>query len=742
MSYDYELQDGYLDQLSGEKISFHREDEPWKVGFKPKNPGSVFKLPEAILNLATSVDFGAGGGLTQQSSGICGEYAVLFFPPISEGSSVDLWSEDWSAFLSQIEELHNAMPPYLGVFVGWEPIVIDSPEFKAPEGIFNYFSSSQPTFKGSTFKVAPRVFGDVVMSITTSWPPGSGDYLSISYPWDPFDECPNVEYIEFQGTLGEYCEKIYGSYLTYKDEDGYERVEAYPDGGRPKIIANAIQLGSFELDSGSSFPMWDCSQLEICISPVFANEVVLPTRSGTVSLPIGPDIRSATNLKYYFNGIKSIVRGYPDGELRARQPCPLVFGLKLLGIDLPEGAPALQYVEDTHMLWRHQMSVGEERFVGITATPQVVKDYFNFSLGSALSSFYGSDTERLLMPETELPVATHVNRYGEVQVEEEYVGLEMNRGYYYVEIVGSGGATGFKIPKLVAPNLKVLNGWLNNTLSFARSGGLSFSFPGGPTISVDVKYYIPAPPNHKMALLNGYKYTCSYLSGNAIPYTSNKPPSTVNLVFSVPGDYEEDTYPIVVLNAKDFSLIHSDELDLFIKHFSEEAYQALWKLTSTDTPVSLDFEIALCKGGVVIEPVDTSAYTHVSNWQDGFFYKAQIDPTTIDNIIIPVGGSTKVDGAYRHALDIATPLRSSVKYIDHRSLPEPIVEDGLGTYQPNFTIVYGAGVEEDLTEKFKFKLEEIDIPVFKLTNRNNQVYDTWTNFFSYLIYGDIAGFKN
>lgn len=742
MAFDYHLHDGYRDQQSLESISYHESPEPWAVKITPKDVGSEFAIPQSFVNYLDSVDYGTPDGLHRgnpPASGTSGETVILYFKPVVFID--EFYGSDWSDILSQIKVLHNAFPPGLGIMAPDTEVLIDSVDFEAPEGIFNCNGYRSPIFPGSTFKVAPRVYGDEALRSTLRWPPQAEDWMSSR--WDPFLDCPNVETIEYQGDLGNNCQSIYGSNLVYKDSDGYERVDAYPGGGKPQVIIDAIgPLERFEMDSGSRFPDWDVENLEFCIRPVMAEAVVLPTRSAAISIPIGPDVRneSAPKLKHYTNGILSVVRGI-DPDTGDDQDCPLVFGLKLLGIDLSDSTVRCV---NAHMLYRHQMSFGDSRQIGVRATPTIVKTMFNFSLGSALETFYGNPDEVLLMPRAPL-AAEYINRWGEVDVEEIYASTGRSKPYYWVTIYPNNTMGGLEFPRIESPNLKWLDGYMENTLSYGRTGYVDFEVTSGLSYDGTVKHKVPAPPNHAgLSIRNYRRYMAAYTSGSGPTYPTITPAQTAQLVYGPVSEFSDSITPVAVLNV-DGSWFEGDspEAVYFRELINEESYQALNDVVSGRIQREATYSVNISYDGFELETFDTSDLEYVFNWEEGVFWQAQIDPRTIDNILTPIRQDQLrgVDGAYRGALNVATPLSASVRYIDQRDTNEPSQEMGGGTFTPNYTLILGFGVPDDLGDMYTYEIDRIDIPDFQLTDQEGSVYGAWEGVFSGLIWGDIDGFK-
>lgn len=730
---DFTLYDGYKDQLSGESISYHYDVEPWRVRIEPKVKNTTFAIPSSIRSVLTAVDYGTAEGIirgTIPSSRACGELIQLYFNPLHGDTAV--FNVEWSTFLSSIKVLHDAFPPYLN-HGGWnDPITIDSPDFEAPNGIFNG-AADDPYFDGSTFKTAPRVYGEIAMKAFIHWPPAS-DF----WKWEPFIDCPNVTKIAYQGDLSEKCEAIYRSNFVYVDEEGFERVDAYPSGAKPRIIDRAIgPLKRFELDSGSKFPIWDCSELEICHNPVVAEEVVLPTRSTQISLPVGPDVRSSTKLKSYINGIEKIVRGWEDEVTYTYQECPLVFGLKILGIDLPD---TVERAANCFEIYRHQKQYGDI-FVGIQATPSIVSSAFNFSLGSALYSFYNDQDEDLLLPKTGKNLV-YTNHYGSVAVEEEYSSNGFSKPFYFIKLYPDGSLDGLQIPKIKSEKLRIVDGYLEWTFAHGRTGQLDFTVPGGASYSGDVKYTLPALPEiPDLVALRPYYYTCAYTSGKSETYTNSTPAAGVHLAYGTVQEYNEPD-PGVVLNVDgSFFEGSSDEAWYLSREISPASYQKLWEVASGQTTEDKDYEVSLSRNGFIIETFNSSGLQLTVDWQTGLFYQAEVDPTTIPNVLIPLHPSTKVDGAYRYALDVKTPLYSSVKYYDQLSLNEPLKKYEGQDYVPTFTLIASYGVDEEMAQQYTYRLEDLQIQPFTLGDNSSTVFDSWSNVFSYLIYGDLEAFK-
>jgi hypothetical protein len=730
----YNLQDGYKDQQTAESISFHSQPEPAAVRITPKNIGSTFTIPDDFFDqgLISAIDYGTEEGFFQGESsprsGTAGDIVAIYFnqsiTPADEGGGQYGFNPNEEAsgeLLSQVLVLHDPLPMVIS-----GTVVIDSPDFEAPNGLQDGLGYVE--FYGSTFKKGPRIYSDFAMVQTRQWPIG---------PVAPFNGCDSMTTIVNQGTLGPQCRLITNSDFVYENEEGFRIPDAYPDGGRPVKIIEAIPIGEFHMDSGGKFPIWDVTDLEDCQKPVLASNVHLPTRSSPVSIPVGVDVRSATRLKRYINGIVNVTRGIDYDHGGDKQEVGLFYGLKILGIELPD---SVRRVVNSMRIYRHQKLAEDGNYYGLRATVNSVKTDFNFNLGEALEDYYSNPDELLLMPHTPEQVV-YMNDWGSVYVESEYESL-FSRPYYWITLKPNGVLTGMEFPEVHAPNLKFLDGWLVNTFSYGRTGPVEYTIPSGIHYSGTVKHSVPAPPHHEgINIRNHRKNMASRISGTGFPYSTYSPPSTVQLAFGRAEEFNSGVTPALALNIDgSFFTEESDARNDLRDSITADNFQILQDLASGEYSRTATYTVSNSVDGFEIEEFDTSGIHFAWDWEVGVFDQAQMDPTTVPHILTPIDKS-KVDGAYNYALNLATPINNTVRYIDEKFLQEPQKSTLNGNWQPTYTMILGYGAPASVGEAYTYKLEDIDIPNFILTDAENEVYNTWTGLFSYLIYGDIQGFK-
>lgn len=280
--------EGRSNILSGSKEPIYNIENPGesskRVRIKMKEGVTSFYNP---FNSWTSyIDVGlqdAPGDISLENQP-CGEYITLVLYPNSRVGGFN------SAFFSQIEILYDPLPYFVFLTSQGDSsgnVKIESPNFEAPDGITDN-EKLIPTFSGSTFKKAPRIYSDDAMSRMTKFPPR--DFVSESRldAYTPFAGCPNVEEIEYQGDLSAEVTKIL-TRCNFEQLDRYGRsktdawpkisgefngnIFGYVSASYPTMSDCPILFESFGPDCKNIYKPWDC-------------EALLIDYSGSYSLPL------------------------------------------------------------------------------------------------------------------------------------------------------------------------------------------------------------------------------------------------------------------------------------------------------------------------------------------------------------------------------------------------------------------------------------------------------------------------
>lgn len=354
----YEIEAGLIDFTSGvafdmpsmvEQRDFidSTYDELYSRVYRVKMKQGVSSISFAGgSDLVWAFDDGLGDGLVKYvddripESVPVGEYAVIFFTTRGRGDDYRRFSINLSEFFSQFEIVYDPLPVFIntsntGDSLDRGPIIIDSENFSAPNGLFTEVDQSRWSwfqyihFEGSTFKTAPKIFSE--LESVELFP---GELLSSYRPWSPFAGCDSVEFIEYQGDF-KNIQILEGVDFTYQDEDGYDMFDAYPSGGSPVKIENYLTSHGNPVRLSSTFPQFDASELQYISGHMDLKNAVVDSQP---QLPFGGiDFSNAKNLEYLKLPVLDIDVLTPTNE-------SIQFTWGSLGITLPQDG-RLKYVE-------------------------------------------------------------------------------------------------------------------------------------------------------------------------------------------------------------------------------------------------------------------------------------------------------------------------------------------------------------------------------------------------------------
>ena len=260
-------------------------------------------------------------------------------------------AHELSFLLSQVKTQVHPLPHWLSTrnFASQDsaPIVIQSEDYICSDGFTANYSFT-PNFWGSTFKTGPRIWQSLEEFQTFP-------NVMTANTYSPFKNCENITYIEFQGSFSYRLEALYRADFWYKDEDGGIHLDAYPDGGNPKLIYRYINLETIEESvyyESFDYPLIGTKRLEHCVEPLVVNELIIGQTSDwgyfgskRERLHVIPDLSQCRTLTYYKEGIKSInVRFLSQEETLWPEtpgayifnPPNLMLNSGVIGIQLPE----------------------------------------------------------------------------------------------------------------------------------------------------------------------------------------------------------------------------------------------------------------------------------------------------------------------------------------------------------------------------------------------------------------------
>ena len=316
-----------------------------------------------------------------------------------------------SRFFSQIDTLYDPIPDIYIPQSG--NIIIDSLEFKAPNGIFSNNYSRSYTFNGSTFKVAPRIYSEYAMSKMTNFPPVNSVDENRENAYWPFKDCPNVESIEYQGDLDANVTKIL-TRCNFEILDRYGRSDTsawpkvvgefngnifgYVSASYPTLSNTTRLFDSFGKDCKYIYKPWDVEQLLI-------------DYSGTYNLPIwGFSFENCENMeRLIFQDTQFALDIDLDGDYvresiengadikEENENLNIQFSFSSLGIQAPKSC---RKVENLHNIfsvffipWRENSSTRGEDIKMNHVTPSFLKNTI-YSWGDSLESLWAGNFEK------------------------------------------------------------------------------------------------------------------------------------------------------------------------------------------------------------------------------------------------------------------------------------------------------------------------------------------------------------
>ena len=345
----------------------------------------------------TGVCYGLENTVSTSLSGDCGEYVTVlsstddFQPTFSRDDLV-------SSFLSNIDTLIDPLPECFRLTDTAE-IAIKNPDFKAPKGIFDN-ADSMPTFKGSTFKVAPRIFSEAAMKEIMIFPPRYDSSRRDNEIYAPFKDCKNLERIENQGEFSDRLVYLGPCDFTLYDKDGFGDLSGYPTGGAPAQVNSYVNAKKVHL--GTTFPVYDPKNLKVCIHHINIDEVVIDAQ-GTVNLPFG-------GVDFKGLDMDTLIIREPvfkvDLPLQQESDRNMIWTWGSLGISAPRSCRILH---NLHMIW---MNVSFEHGRTPVATPRSLKTRFLYDWGSNLEkTIKNTDLLPGLMPKTPTGLVEVENYY-------------------------------------------------------------------------------------------------------------------------------------------------------------------------------------------------------------------------------------------------------------------------------------------------------------------------------------------
>lgn len=646
--------DGIKDFVTQQNFSLEDGQPSEPVVFRAKLKAGVSTLTlTGWANIIWAVDRGLGSGVERNStSGLpCGEFVTIFFWPNT--SSIRATFQPGSAttaptntnnFLSQFETIFDPLPEWVKTP---NNVRIDSPDFTAPNGIFDN-GDVIPDFTTSTFKNGPKIYSERVMKELQQFPPGRPGLAVNPGVYAPFKNCPNIETISNQGTFGENLEVLYSCDFTVYDEDGFGNLSAYPSGGSPTTIWSFVQASKIRFSQ--SFPKFDTSRLVFCRNPFVINEIVIDTMGGP-QLPFGGlDFSQAPPMELLTmdSNIKFTV------NLPFQDEDSFTFSWGTLGITAPTSCKELTNI---HKIFQNITSVGVETPI---LTPDVLKQKYHFSWGQALENFLQDSpplTEDLmpLVPDN-LEVITG---FYEKQILQELRLDHTTTGFWASRVTLDGSPHNFT-PQRIPEGVKIVHAYCAGLFAHQE---------------VDTNIFIPSLPSSVEYARDAYKMTFFSTCGPLVTYPAGETEPIFLLAWSESSNNSGSSPVNLVANPTD-SLNNRmtqkwlDKGAITVSRYNGNNHSLIENLTITNF-AELFLLVNETSSQQVGDRTITSSITLEKNlsldllfsgsFQEDCFAKSTINPEVID-AFIPFE-SEKEWSSYRRALQ----LRNQVFYDSARS---------------------------------------------------------------------------
>lgn len=734
----FEMLEGLIDLKTNIKYSTnnnHREDTSTKVIYTMKPGITTFK--HASLGNPSSViaiDLGLGGELITTdlyNTYQCGEEVTVFY---STDETIDITTK-LGTMLSNVDKMEGSLP--IVSYLSTENIKILNENFINIGGIFEYIqisgSSDFLTFSGSTFKTAPRIIQrlDEYFSFPS---------IEEKSRWEPFKGCPNIERIEYQGDFGDKLEFIGPVNFTYKDANGIEKIDAYPQGGNPRIIDNYIDIETYTLGASGKFPVIGTELLTFAINPVNIKYIDPTYSQGETSEVIGININNSPNLKIISLELPKLLI----------EDTPYMFGAKAFGYDF--NTPNLEEIRGN--LFGIENSIEEriiegERIIGYPIfTPQWISTHINSSWGTALKKLFDDD-EPLLAP--------NINS-NQIKVISNYYSRNTkgNKGPFFVPT--ANGLTGFTIPPL-PETTEIIDGYCENLYEgsfFCTDFPIEFNgsivnathhatIPPLPeSIKVSRNYLYETFKNafgegeiieigesdkRNLTAFYGTQMVDRFYEGQTLFGIINCTPSNplLNKIWSTEDNHRINLVEPFTLNAP----VSPEDAELDMQLLIEKVFGSTENRPTELRNYTINEGITLTPNGSL------PLMEYAINWQTRTWYGSTVNPTIISTLQ-PLNSFVKSENAYSEVLvlDYLNP-QGAVRRL---TLSTGYNDDDTQNYRNIVLIGTDASVPiltDDIKNELSYDINDVITPPnFFIQNEDSQIYDSLFNAFNFLFYGD------
>ena len=742
---EHTIYDGMVDWLTGQSFSLEKETnlEPYRFPVKMKEGVRTLVIPSQIQGIVWAVDRGLGNGVERgNESGLaCGEYVSFYMYPGNNSfrSPAYISYASYSIFLSQFEIIYTHFPEYVSVPSGsGSTVKIDSINFQAPQGIWDRVDSENINFDDSTFKVAPKIFSEQSMKEREYFPSRTRSLGSSVYA--PFKNCPNIEKIEYQGDF-ENIVAIGACDFTYQDENGFDKLDAYPQGGSPVFINNYIKAKKIRFSE--KFPKFDGSRLEISDYHFSAEKIVIDS-AGAPELPFGGVSFKGANMKRLQLPVLNFEIDLP---LQTPEELNFVFGWGNLGVEAPA---SVRMCHNLHMLYQNSTTQRAELKI---ATPRALKEDILFSWGQALEQVLPElDLTDDLMPKVSENMIRVEGYYRKVLIGHEDEVFESGKfGSFRGRMMLDGELKNYQIQRLPDTVENVF--------------GYGMNLYSDQEVSTDI--FVPALPAGVIYTRDCYRRMFYNTVGPEVSIGSQDSKTSTMLLWSL-----SDRSSVKQINM-DFNL-QGEESGKFWEMWSKAvsirvmrkygsyvssiptsegrvetvwdtqlgdsvSYEQFWNLMNEiDSPHALALKI---RSNIVLEQQNFTSMQYAGDWQKECFFAAAVDPSEIDCLLrLPEG---KEWNAYAGALNITTGIffrKSNYGYFGTLTIGEDIT-DLYGKYDLDFILLRAnENFDEDDFAEYMININDVIMNGSPRTESSTVIAPYLNATSEKTIQGDRAGF--
>ena len=690
--------------------------------------------------------------------------------------------------LSQTNSMLDPLPNWLTIPVTStaRTIVIDSEDFSAPNG-FTENLDFLPIFNGSTFTNGPRIWS--TLEYFSTFP--SKDETIATYGYAPFGtpgvDCPNLIHIENQGQFSDRLNAVYRFDVWYKDEDGILHLDAYPTGtnSNPQVINSYIWLadsnvGPVHIEDDITFPQFGQERIEHCINSIYIENLLIGHRPldstpYQLFLPIGQDVKNASNLTYYVDGIQNMdiamnnIGGGPlfrDPEVDPEGYNPedyftydnFMVGKQILGIVLPENCSRAYNVFDWYTYHNNDLETG------YVLSIREVENKIRNDLAFALYDRFGVHPEYQLTtvngPTTLVDTDSWQSNHHYYPWQDTFSQPNEKCSFRYYD-QATENFTSIPIPPM-PETLEFYGSAYKDLFKDNILGPLYINLqPGDPLASLLYFENTVTIPKNSAALKTSIDYLSGTFQGVEARGETIDKTTKLHAIASYP-EYH-DYFRVGHTPPDDINgpgrgttigitmhlNVHDDGSPMPTWVGEYEGDGDLLDNIPTTEELTSSAQDQVLRNSITIETGELPNLQYAIRWQENCFKDAIIDPTSEDfgQLLVELPETTKTERAYQNALAIGHPgdgnfqvFRGDFLTAGEDNLTYEVLFMWMGTPKGNSS-AWIAPMPTKLTYFNRlYNIEDIPIPNFILQNTSGKTYDAFNTVFNDNCYGEAKTF--